>query len=265
MNKSLCFTGCRPHKLNMPYDISDKAYCNLINVITDKIIHYIKQGVNIFYTGGADGIDILCFFIIHKLKKTYPNLKNIVCIPTSKQREWTKSGKWYDIMLKCADDLILVYELSNYKTDNIYDKLQNRNKYMVDHSDYVFGVWNGLSGGTYNCIKYAKSKNKNIECIITEDIMQIIKNDATQYIKEEVPKLLLTCLEETDKSKREDSFKNLMSLINKEIIKHGEYKVVFEESNQLDDILIKSEIESISSNQVIFKYNDDYNITIDFK
>ena len=86
MDKSLCFTGCRPHKLNMPYDISDEKYKELIDKITNKIIYYINQGVNIFYSGGADGVDILCFFIVQKLKKTYPNIKNIVCIPTSKPK-----------------------------------------------------------------------------------------------------------------------------------------------------------------------------------
>jgi len=33
---------------------------------------------------------------------------------------------------------------------------------MVDHSDVLMAMWDGSSGGTKNCYKYAKDKNKRI-------------------------------------------------------------------------------------------------------
>lgn len=41
--------------------------------------------------------------------------------------------------------------------------MEQRNMYIVDHSDGLIAVWNGdMSGGTHNCIEYAKKKQKNI-------------------------------------------------------------------------------------------------------
>lgn len=40
--------------------------------------------------------------------------------------------------------------------------LQRRNQWLVDHSALLLGVWNGSSGGTANCINYARHQQKNI-------------------------------------------------------------------------------------------------------
>ena len=258
MNKSLCFTGCRPHKIDMPYDISDKKYNLLIDEITKKIVYYIQQGVDTFYSGGADGIDILSFFIVHKLKKQYPNIKNIVCIPTSKQREWSKSGKWYDMMIKLADKVILVYEIEEYKSDNINVKLDNRNKYMVNNSDYVLAVWNGSSGGTYNCIKYAKKQNKKIGYIIIGDNMQIIKNDAQEFINNnKILNKLVNSLEQSENiNKALEEIKSIMEKYNK-------YNIVMG-TDPLDDVFKDYTIKNIDEKSVIFE-NDNYEVKINIK
>ena len=42
-------------------------------------------------------------------------------------------------------------------------KMQVRNKWMVDHADVVLALYNGdASGGTYNCLEYAKKQQKQI-------------------------------------------------------------------------------------------------------
>ena len=40
--------------------------------------------------------------------------------------------------------------------------MQKRNEYMVDNCDLLIAVWDGTSGGTANCVKYAKATNKHI-------------------------------------------------------------------------------------------------------
>lgn len=40
--------------------------------------------------------------------------------------------------------------------------MQDRNIAMVDNSDEVLALWDGSSGGTSNCVKYAKSVDKEI-------------------------------------------------------------------------------------------------------
>lgn len=39
-------------------------------------------------------------------------------------------------------------------------KMQARNIWMVDHSDRLMALWNGMPGGTANCINYAISVGK---------------------------------------------------------------------------------------------------------
>ena len=41
-------------------------------------------------------------------------------------------------------------------------KMQARNEYMVDSADQIIACWNGTTGGTDNCLKYARSKSKKI-------------------------------------------------------------------------------------------------------
>jgi uncharacterized phage-like protein YoqJ len=42
-------------------------------------------------------------------------------------------------------------------------KMEARNRWMVDNSDIVLALYNGdPKGGTANCIKYAKSKDRQI-------------------------------------------------------------------------------------------------------
>lgn len=37
-------------------------------------------------------------------------------------------------------------------------KMQKRNQWMVDSSDWLIALWDGTSGGTANCVNYAASK-----------------------------------------------------------------------------------------------------------
>ena len=73
--------------------------------------------------------------------------------------------------LNKADEVIYVdrlvntkYVVANNKIDiYVANKMQLRNEYMVDNSDKVIAYFNGeKKGGTYNCIKYAESLNKEI-------------------------------------------------------------------------------------------------------
>lgn len=40
--------------------------------------------------------------------------------------------------------------------------LSNRNEWMVDVSDMVIALWDGSSGGTRNCVKYAQTKGRPV-------------------------------------------------------------------------------------------------------
>ena len=40
--------------------------------------------------------------------------------------------------------------------------MDKRNRYMVDHADYILAVWNGCPSGTGNTVRYAHKKGKTI-------------------------------------------------------------------------------------------------------
>lgn len=44
-------------------------------------------------------------------------------------------------------------------------KMQRRNEWMVDNAQTILALWNGSSGGTANCVAYAKSKGKDVRNI----------------------------------------------------------------------------------------------------
>lgn len=159
------FTGHRPNKL-YGYNLYNEDYLKLARLMKDSIIDLIEnKKVDTFISGGALGIDTIAFLIIHKLKKEYPNIKNILAIPFKNQdANWFKQEdkNRYKKMKELADEVIYVdtleeYKIKNYK-ENIYypAKMQKRNEYMIDNSQYVIAVWDGKrNGGTWNCVKYA--------------------------------------------------------------------------------------------------------------
>ena len=84
--------------------------------------------------------------------------------------------KRYESQLEWADEVIYVDEIEGYECKNTYvgdyhpAKMDLRNRYMVDNSDLVIAVWNGTKGGTCNCVKYAKKKDKSIIFINPDEI-----------------------------------------------------------------------------------------------
>jgi uncharacterized phage-like protein YoqJ len=181
-----CFTGHRPNKLGTGYSITNnrvKTYSNLMLPTIVKLIE--EKSVDTFITGGALGVDQIAYWTIHKLQRQGYRIKNILAIPYKDQPKiWrnTELVRWYYEMIRRADEVVFVDTLPNYKIPHVPEgvhhnlKLQRRNEYMVDRSDYVIAVWNGSPGGTENCVKYALRLKKNIVHIDPSELMKIYCN-----------------------------------------------------------------------------------------
>lgn len=64
----------------------------------------------------------------------------------------------YEWILQNAKRKVVINESVSYPGPWIY---QDRNEWMVDNADEGLVLWNGkVSGGTFNCIKYADSIKK---------------------------------------------------------------------------------------------------------
>lgn len=83
----------------------------------------------------------------------------VAAIPFKGQEsKWSFSQKeLYKSILKFAEEIVYVS-----KEGFSAQKMQKRNEWMVDRADVILAMWDGTMGGTYNCIRYAESKNKKI-------------------------------------------------------------------------------------------------------
>lgn len=158
---TICFTGKRAKSLA---GYNRESY----QLLFDKLYKFLYRLVEVykefnieFMSGGAQGFDQLAFWAVEKVKKNYP-VKNTVVVPFKGQENpWKDQGTFskadYQLMISKADNIVVLSEDSN----NYTDKYKDRNHYMVDHSVAVIGLFNEISGGTGECISYAKDQKQN--------------------------------------------------------------------------------------------------------
>lgn len=160
MSKICCFTGHRPNKLKGYNPVDNKEL--LWRIYKEVEDHTANKGVTTFISGMALGVDIWAAKMILRVKKSNPNIKLICAIPCKNHAsKWNaQSQKEWQKVVEQADEVFYVSE-EEYKPY----LMELRNRYMVDHSDYVIAVWDETSGGTANCVKYAKKMNKSITFI----------------------------------------------------------------------------------------------------
>jgi len=163
--RAVAFTGHRPAELGSynPEDLKPLLW-ELRRVIVD---HIENKDVDTFYGGNALGWDLWSQKIVIKLKETYPHIKLISCIPCrGQQKQWPKqSQEEWQYVVDNSDEVVLV-------TDDDYKPyyMEIRNRYMVDNADFIIAGYNGAEkGGTANCVKYARQKNKEITIINPND------------------------------------------------------------------------------------------------
>jgi uncharacterized phage-like protein YoqJ len=149
----VAFTGHRPNKLG-GYDLPNPTYIKVCQEIEKNLKALNPDKV---ITGMALGVDQWAANIAHKL-----NIPFIAAVPFKDQESrWPqKSQKIYAKLIGLASEVIIVSP-GTYS----YEKMQIRNKWMVDNCNKLIAVWDGTTGGTGNCVEYAKSV-KNDEDII---------------------------------------------------------------------------------------------------
>lgn len=147
-------TGHRPDKL-YGYDLNNIRYINMKNYFKST---FINKKCDEVISGMALGVDTIVAISILELKEEGYNIKLTCALPCRNQEsKWIKQSiDLYHTILSKADNIVYVSETYNTNA------MQKRNMYMVDHSDEMIAIWDGSSGGTSNCVSYAKKKKKNI-------------------------------------------------------------------------------------------------------
>jgi len=159
MEHSLCFTGHRLQKLG--FDEGHPLCTQLKERLKSEIEKKIQLGATDFYCGMALGTDMWCGQIVIELKKTYPHIRLIACVPhIGQEKSWSQSEQErYRALLAAADESVVFFE--HY----VNGCMQKRNRYMVDHCSHVIAVFNGSGGGTKTTLEYAQKKGLDIVVI----------------------------------------------------------------------------------------------------
>ena len=157
---SCCFTGYRPQKFPFPLDDSSEKYIEFENRLFDKIVELISCGCLTFYTGMAMGFDIIAAECVLTAAAAMPDYTvRLTCaVPFLEQAkkfppDWKKR---YDKILENSDGAVIIS--NDYYPRCFFD----RNRFMVDNSDFVLTWFDGSAGGTKNTLNYAKSISRKI-------------------------------------------------------------------------------------------------------
>lgn len=149
-------TGHRPDKLRVPDPYSDRTLKRLTKCAEAylQILEAEYGQVDEFISGMALGWDFA-----GGLASLNLGIPLVAAVPFKGQEcRWTKEDqelyRW--ILERCAE--------VHYVCEPGYAawKMQKRNEFMTDRASVMLALWNGSTGGTGNCVKYAKSKGVRI-------------------------------------------------------------------------------------------------------
>lgn len=162
MTKTCCCTGHRPKGFPFQYGIDKRKHNAYLKMLEQKIeLAITEYGITNFISGMALGVDIDFAEIVLKLRNKYPVTLECAIPCPNQTLKWNDKDKLrYDGIIKRADEIHLLSE--RYTPECMLQ----RNRYMVDKSELIIAVFNGIQkGGTWFTINYANRENKRIEII----------------------------------------------------------------------------------------------------
>lgn len=151
--KTTCFfTGHRVISISDLKRIPEKVKEMCIKLITE-------FNVTDFITGGALGFDTIAAVEILKLKIQYPHIRLHLYLPCTNQTE-----KWKDRDIELYNKIKEKADEVKYIYNNTYISgcMQMRNRAMVNDAFYGIAYCKNTTSGTYNTVKYARTKNRNV-------------------------------------------------------------------------------------------------------
>ena len=163
--KTCCFTGHRPDFFPWKDNHRDPRFHILMERIENAVDTVLSKGVKKFICGNALGVDTWAAQIVLEKKQEDPEIKLEIALPFS----WHNSNVQSCRRVQEQADLVHVVSKADSKIAAYFD----RNKYMVDHSDYIIAVYDNErspKSGTKKTIDMAKKKGIEIIQIAWGDI-----------------------------------------------------------------------------------------------
>jgi len=145
-----CFTGHRK--------IKSEHMLKLPELLDSELERLIVAGVDTFRGGGAIGFDTLAELKAIEKKKKYPFIRLELILPCKDQtKNWEERSKAiYDYIISEADSVEFVAETYNSHC------MHERNRRLVDGSDFCITYLSENSGGTAYTVKYAGSQSVDV-------------------------------------------------------------------------------------------------------
>lgn len=159
MNAAL--TGHRPERLGYPeLDFTvTREWRKIIDWLKDKIK---EEHITDAYCGMATGCDIAYGIACVELNEEKYPIKLHCVLPC---KNYNNKIKWHKILKAASDEWIELSEEFYKGCDNV------RDQYMVDHSDKLFAIWDGIeAGGVWSTIRKAQKKGVDIICYPKENL-----------------------------------------------------------------------------------------------
>ena len=159
---SACFTGHRKIRGSY-YNTANPTpeWAQLKQYLLGIVPQFIINGVGVFYSGMAIGVDTVAAEAVGSIRIQRPDVELIAAIPfPSQPSNWPQASK--DNYFRILNDLCTQ---KHYVSEDPYEawKMHARDKFMVDRSHYVIAVWDGREGGgTYITVKHALETGKQV-------------------------------------------------------------------------------------------------------
>ena len=154
-SRTCCFTGHRPEKLPWRFDESHPDCVALKARLREALKELYGRGCRHFITGMARGGDLYFAEEVLALREELPGITLEAAIPCPSQSDsWTlaQRQRYQDILDRCDVEALVQREYTR-------DCMLRRNRYMVERSDFVLAVYDGMErGGTMYTLNYAKSR-----------------------------------------------------------------------------------------------------------
>ncbi len=159
-----CFTGHRPKYFHFGTSEQHPDCLKIKNFIRHNCERLIRdEGVTHFISGGAVGVDTWAMEEIIELRKLYPHITLECVLPyaTMVKQFTPKNQDRYALIKPELQQITILNECYHSGC------MHQRNKHMVDRSQYLIAVWTGQKSGTANTVNYAKKQGRTVFCLET--------------------------------------------------------------------------------------------------
>lgn len=147
----MALTGHRPARLNYSQYLETDDWRRMIDWLKEQIQ---ALGVTDAYCGMAEGCDCVYALAVIELKKEAYPIKLHCVLPCD---NYQSSYYIHNHIKKYADTW-------NSLSNEFYKGCDDvRDQYMIDHSDKIFAIWDGIkAGGVYSTVRKAQKKNMDV-------------------------------------------------------------------------------------------------------